>query len=386
MIGMIKIACLGKLHAFNLAEEFARNNVLSKFYTTYASQNNTFVRKFVKRKDKEIIPHDSIKTNIILAAIQKTIKNDYLTSELFDYWVKSELIRDNDYSVFIGWSGMSLNALRFAKKKGKMVILERGSTHISYQNRILMEEYEIYNKKFEIDKRIIHKENLEYLEADYISVPSQFVKETFVNEGIKEEKIIVNPYGASLYFKKCDGLAPHKKFTILYLGVVSVRKGFRYFYDSVKHLNINRNQFEVLVIGKISNELHSEISVIQESNIHFLGHVDHYQLSRLISQCDVAVQPSIEEGLSMVILQILACGVPVIATYNTGAADLIVDNYNGFIVPVRNSIIIKQRIEDLYHNPNLLQKMKENAELSIKQGYSWHDYGERYLRFITHKI
>ena len=47
---------------------------------------------------------------------------------------------------------------------------------------------------------------------------------------------------------------------------------------------------------------------------------------------DVMVQPSIEEGLSLVMAEALACGCPVIATENTGAEDLFQNNKEGFII------------------------------------------------------
>ena len=380
---MIKISCVGKLHSFNLAEQLVKHEMLSNIYTSYAYQKNSFIKNFVNRIDKENIPKSLIKTNISIAFAQKILRNDYLVNELFDYWVMNQLRVDNNYSFLISWSGMSLHSLRYAKKKGKIIILERGSTHICFQNRILKEEYKKHNIDFEIDPRVIKKEKSEYLESDYISIPSTFVKQTFIDEGINEEKLILNPYGASSFFKKSENTSPKKKFRLLYLGVISIRKGFDYFYEAIKMLNIETEKYEVWVIGTVTDEMKGIVDNIKEKNIIFLGHINHYELPKYISECDIAVQPSVEEGLSMVILQILSCGVPVIASYNTGASDLIVDNYNGYIVPSRSSLSIKNKIEILYNDQNLLFDLKQNSELSVKNGFTWEDYGNRYKNFIS---
>ena len=185
---MIKISCIGKLHSFNLAEQIANRNKLSTLYTSYAYQKNNFVRNFVRRVDKELISPNLIKTNILFGLSQKLIRNNYIINEYYDLWVKSQLKNDTNYKIFIGWSGMSLNSLREAKKKGKIVILERGSSHISFQNRILKDEYQLNNINFQIDPKVIIKEKKEYEEADFISIPSNFVRDTFIEEGVNEKR------------------------------------------------------------------------------------------------------------------------------------------------------------------------------------------------------
>ena len=54
-----------------------------------------------------------------------------------------------------------------------------------------------------------------------------------------------------------------------------------------------------------------------------------------------------EEGLALVQAQALACGCPVIGTWNTGAADLFSDGVEGFIVPPRDPKAIAERLRQL---------------------------------------
>src|SRR5205823_354978 len=128
--------------------------------------------------------------------------------------------------VFIGWSGMSLAALRRAQHLGMKTIIERGSTHICFQDGILQEEYKRFGQSFAVHPAVIEKELAEYEEADYISVPSGFVKSTFIQRGIPEKKLLINPYGASDFFRiEKKETNKHDKFVIVYLGTLSIRKG-----------------------------------------------------------------------------------------------------------------------------------------------------------------
>jgi glycosyltransferase involved in cell wall biosynthesis len=118
-------------------------------------------------------------------------------------------------------------------------------------------------------------------------------------------------------------------------------------------------------------------------NWKFFGHVNHYDLPRYINACDVAVQPSLQDGFGMVILQTLSCGVPVIASANTGGPDVIRDGENGFIVPARNAEIIADRIQLLHDDSRKLEMMKKAAAGIGSQDWSWSHYGNRYASFIN---
>ncbi len=286
--------------------------------------------------------------------------------------------------VFIGWSVMSLHTINRAKKLGMICILERGSSHIVVQNKILKEEYNHFGKRFSIHPSVIKKELQEYEAADYISVPSNFVGNSFISEGFSAAKLFVNPYGAGQAFihKIPPKRNPKDKFTIVYLGTLSIRKGLLYFFRALEFLKIPEAEYEVLFLGSIDNEIQSTIEKYRKPNWSFMGHVDHYRLPDYLVKCDIGVQPSLEEGLSLVIPQMMACGVPVIVTPNTGGENIIQSNQNGFVVPIRDPRSIADKLEWAYSNPRELQEMKKNVAESILSDFTWEAYGERYSRFL----
>ncbi len=375
---MIALSCPTKFHAFALAEQLHRHNMLHTFYTSYAYQKNTWFRAIAKRIDKEDIPAHKFSTNIPLAIAIKAKPHPYRYSELWDSWVASKLKQNTDYDTFIGWSGASYHSILQAQKNGKKAILERGSSHIMFQDRILIEEHKKFKIDFKINPRVISNELKEYAAADYISIPSTYVKNTFLEYNIPESKLIVNPYGASQYFSPKP--RNDNKFRIVYVGGLTIQKGLIYLFEAINALNIPIEDYEVWLIGTIEPEIEALLPLYQKENWHIKGQVPHYELPELISQCDVKVQPSLQEGLSMVIPQTLKCGVPVIATEHTGGADVIDEGKTGYIVPIRNSEIIKEKIEYLYYHPEILKALKSNALQS--QALTWDNYGDRYVKFL----
>jgi glycosyltransferase involved in cell wall biosynthesis len=375
------VSCSGKFHAFALAEQLERFGMLEKLYTSYSSIKNPFAKFLVSRRDKELIPKSKVSTFLPIAIGLKIIKKPFFWNELFDRWVAYKIKRSNA-DVFIGWSGMSLNSIQAAKKKGMITILERGSSHIKYQDEILHIEYYFFGLDFRIDPNVLNKELREYSVCNFISVPSNFVRRSFEQKGVPKNKLFVNNYGSSNYFKKLNlSIQKNRKFRILYLGAITIQKGIKYLLQALHLMNVNVEDYEVWFIGSVSKEMKETIDELILENCKFLGHIEHYKLAEYISSCDVAIQPSNQEGLSMVIPQIMSCGVPVIATTNTGGEDLIINGETGFIVAIRDPKAIADNIEFLFNNPDKLKEMKtflENNPVDL----SWNAYGDRYAKFL----
>jgi len=222
----------------------------------------------------------------------------------------------------------------------------------------------------------------EYEEADYISIPSTFVKNSFIEKGIPEAKLIVNGYGVSEYFSVSAIKTQSGKFTILYVGALTIQKGLIYLFKALHELQVPDEDYEVWFIGTLDEEMKATVEEWKKPNWKLLGQVDHYNLSKYIQQCDVSVFPSLQDGYGMVILQLLSCGLPVIASTNTGGPDVITEGQNGFIVPIRSSAHIAEKLKLLYDDPALLASMKRQAAASIDKGNKWSDYGDRYVSFL----
>ncbi len=382
---MISISCSGKFHAFALAEQMERKGLLDTFFTSYAYQRNSFASHFVKRIDKENIPAPKIQTNIPLAVLMKLRPAvSFKWNERFDKWVAAHLEKSSS-KVFIGWSGMCLHSLRVAKAKGMKTIVERGSSHICYQDAILKEEYKKFGIDFSISPFTIDKELKEYEAADYISIPSFFVKRSFLQMGVRETKLLMNPYGAAGFFtyQEKRPVLRADKFRLVYLGTLSIRKGLIYLFEALQLLSIPEDEIDVWFIGNPEPDFVAFMEKYKKNNWKFLGHINHYELEPLLATCDAGVQPSLEEGLSMVIPQMMSCGIPVIITPNTGGENIVQDGINGFVVPIRDPQAIADKITVLFSNPDTLQQMRKAAAATIQNGFTWNDYGNRYLQHLS---
>ncbi len=370
----ISIIVGGRFHAFNLAEQLNKKNHLKQLITSYP-------KYLIDRKYE--ISMNRIKSIYFKEIIQRSFVNkfydfnDFLT-EYFDRRANS-LLDFKDLDILIGWSSFSYHAFSSAKNIKCLKILERGSTHIEFQDKILHEEYLIQNIKPKfISKYIIEKEKKEYELADYIMVPSEFAKKTFLEKGFNENKIIKNSYGVDLEEFKPDNLIRNSesKFRIIYTGTVSVRKGIMYLLEVFDDLKLENT--ELLIVGNIEEDLNKVLKKYKSNKkIIFKKSVKQSELKKFYDISHVFVTCSIEEGLSMVQIQAMSSGLPVICTINSGGQEIVNEGVDGFVLPIRDKARLKDKILFLYYNRNICIEMGKKAQKKAFKHFSWEKYGQR---------
>tara|TARA_B100000886_G_C20424068_1_gene493039 strand:- start:3391 stop:4563 length:1173 start_codon:yes stop_codon:yes gene_type:complete len=376
----ITIIVGGKFHAFQLAKYLNNYKYLNQIITSYPKYSlKNFVpeAKVISLLFKEIIKKgiDFLCPKILYS------KFNYYNDDFFDY-VASKKINYNQSEIIIGWSGFSKRSFQKASKKKCIKILERGSAHIVYQYEILKNEYcKLGIKPILPSKEIINKELEEYKLADFICVPSNFAKKTFIEEGVSENKLKVIPLGVDLDdFAQVKKLKKNNNFIILSTGEVSVRKGSHLLIDVFNDLSIENSK--LIFAGSIERGLKSYLNKIKKnSNIIFLGSVSEKKLKKLYNESSIFVLNSLEDGFGMVIPQAMACGLPVITTSTTGASEIIENNKEGFVIPPNNKDSLKEKIKILFNNNNLMDDMSKNSIKKVSEYYTWSSYGNKIIEF-----
>ncbi|MDA1330649.1 MAG: glycosyltransferase family 4 protein [Chloroflexi bacterium] len=362
----------GRFHTFDLARQLARAGVLQRLYTGYPrwkvdglspERVSTFPWLTVAAHGAGRLGFHSIQRSLNWPLIRT-----------FDSWLSSRL---EPCDVFHCLSSFGVASHRVAKARhGALTICDRGSSHIRFQDDILREEYFKLDMPYHpIDPRVIERELTEYEECDVIFVPSRFVQRSFIDRGIAEEKLRVVPYGVDLEMFR-PARKDDKVFRIVYVGEISVRKGIHYLLEAASRFP--EKEVEVWLIGAASPEAWALLKRY-EGRFHHFGVLPRAELYRYYSQGSVFVIASIEEGLALVQAQAMACGLPVIATTNTGAEDLFSDGVEGFIVPIRDADAIAERIAQLLSRPDDREMMAQAALKRVAAIGGWDSYGHKVL-------
>ncbi|RYZ18953.1 MAG: glycosyltransferase, partial [Chitinophagaceae bacterium] len=180
-----------------------------------------------------------------------------------------------------------------------------------------------------------------------------------------------------------DHFKPHMqekaKFTILFVGTIGVRKGLIYLFKALELLH-GRFDFECLLIGGLEEQFKPIYAKYAYLFTH-VSHVPHKELVNYYNAASVFVFPSLDEGMALVQLEALACGVPVICTTNSGGDSVIEEGKEGFVLPVRDHQAIADKLKLLITNPALLQEVSQNARQKATS-FSWDVYGEKLSAFL----
>ena len=372
----ITISVLGRFHLFYLAKQLQDHNFLARLITSYPKFEAARYGINPENIDSLLIHEIHNRAWRKISRFTESFFNpQYMIFELFDRHASRHIT--NHCDIFVGLSGCSLYSLRRARQLGAKTVLERGSTHILYQRTILEEEYARFGMKREVvHPKVAERELQEYQEADFISIPSQFVKGTFLQYGIPEGKLIQIPYGVNLHhfypIPKEDNT-----FRIIHCANLSLRKGVPYLLQAFSELKMK--DAELWLIGKVTDEVRPFLSRFASPAIMLKGQFPETELYKYMSQGSVFCLASIEEGLAMVQPMAMACGLPVICTTNTGGADIVRDGRDGFILPIRDVEALKEKILYFYENPGACRSMGESARRRVQSGFAWTDHGHKMI-------
>jgi glycosyltransferase involved in cell wall biosynthesis len=364
--------------AFRLAEGLDKKGVLEKIYTIYPKFRLTHYKISSKHIKNLWLIGGAKFLNIRLG---NHISSDFI-SNIFDWLVALNLKALKDKWIFHGFSGFSERAMRRAKKLGAVTVIERGCLHIDFQRELIAEEKSrLLGQKFlPENKPTYDRMKREYESADYIFVPSRYSQRSFIEKGFSESKVIRIP----LCNEKATFPPPEPKkldkFTVFCVGGHFYRKGIFYLLKAWKELNLKNA--ELLLRSDIPKEFPQLMNL---PGVVYLRPLSGEEIIPWYQKAHIFVLPSIDEGFGMVTVEALAAGLPVVVTNNVGSSDIVDDGKDGFIVPIRDSGALKDKILFFYNNPEKVKEMSRSALEKAKE-YSKEKFTERMIEAYSRMI
>lgn len=229
-------------------------------------------------------------------------------------------------------------------------------------------------ESFNADRR--RRLDAEIALADVVLVGSTFVKRTFVEAGVPEEKILVIPYGADLSALGADSFAqtaqPTRPFTVTYFGSLDQRKGISYLLQAFNAAAIPDSRLQL--VGKPYGNIRKRIE--GRPGVQWMPHMSRSRLGTVLSNSDCFALPSLAEGFSLATIEAMACGVTPVVSPNSFGEDVIEEGKSGFIVDHDDIDLMARRFQELAGNPERRRQMGEMASKRAKH-FSWTRYQDQ---------
>lgn len=114
--------------------------------------------------------------------------------------------------------------------------------------------------------------------------------------------------------------------------------------------------------------------------VRFLGHIsDRQEMVSLYQGAVGYIHAAHYEGLPTVLLEAMACALPIVTTAVSGALDVIEDGVNGLFAPVRDPVGLAEKALTLLGDPELRLRIGQSAYRTIQERYAWSVVGQNYL-------
>ena len=222
------------------------------------------------------------------------------------------------------------------------------------------------------------RKNQELALADRIFVASSFTKRTLQWFPERLSDVVVVPYGfppvnRERIYQPWKG----RKIKLLFVGGLSQRKGTSCLFEAVDGLE---QAVELTVVG--SGAINA-CPALQKAlaKVHYIPSLPHSEVLKLMAEHDLLLFPSLFEGFGLVVTEAMSQGTPVVTTDRTCGPDVITHGKDGWIFPAGTSEPIKELLEKLIAQPDMLQQVGEAARQTAT-ARPWKRYGYEMLSWI----
>lgn len=267
-------------------------------------------------------------------------------------------------------------AMEKAKQENMLIIVDHSAAHPLEIYKQLSKAYKHTSIPFNPDAGLWKFVLEDCKNADAILVNSDYVKNSFINNGFNGDKIFMVPLGVrSDFFSLKNDYKIVKKIKLLYTGSFRRWKGAHLIIEAIEKLIGLNIEFSVDIIGSVSDDLIIPEWFKKHPDIKIHGHMPQDDLKSFLRNSDIYIFPSYCEGAAQSLKEAMASGLPVIATFQSGAP--IKHAENGWIIQDNSSKDLTEAILFLSKDQKLRQQLGMNAAKIIKDEHTWEHYGKQ---------
>lgn len=282
-------------------------------------------------------------------------------------WAAQQLPDLRPQSCYL-FTQVARESLRWCRREGIPTVLDNPNGHIrNFQQVCERESRRWFGKKLHgsPSSQMVERVEEEYELADRIRVYSDWGKESMRRFGVPESKIHVLRQTVNLdHFHPPMARPPQKgPLRICYVGSLDVRKGFVYLLRAMRLVGAQRVQLSVA--GATGDRESAKLLARERQGLQIeIAPVDSLPVYQ---QSELLVIPTLEDGLPFVLVEGLACGLPVIVTSEAGACECVRDGGTGWIVPPADEDALAAALERAIRRRADLWSMGQKARTDVER-------------------
>jgi glycosyltransferase involved in cell wall biosynthesis len=232
----------------------------------------------------------------------------------------------------------------------------------------------LYQIGFRCSKKVIfqNKDDME-----------EFIENNLIN---RDKCELVNGSGVNM-----DKFSPTdfpETITFFMLSRILHSKGIREYLEAAKKVKENNPDVRFILLGAVENIQDSlkkqELDTyIKNGIIDYFGETN--DVASFYKQCSVYVLPSYREGTPRTVLEAMAMGRPIITSDAPGCRETVVEGENGFLVPVKNSDLLAEKMEWFIHHQDKIHDMGQASHEICREKFDVNKVNEEMLKHMSIK-
>lgn len=234
------------------------------------------------------------------------------------------------------------------------------------------------------NKKYLNVLKKKYKNIDYLFALTDSLLKDYENLLVKNKKIkiILMP---NILSSKNEKRANFNSKNLISVGRLHPDKRVGELVDIISNVK-NFSNFFIIGDGEEYSQIDQRINELNLQNkIKMLGYKTQEEIKEYYSNSTIFIMASISEGLPMVLLEAMSYGIPCIAYKISGVEDIIINDYNGYLIEPRNQKEFIKKIEYLLSNEKEYKRLEENAYITSKKYYpeviikKWYEILDQYL-------
>jgi glycosyltransferase involved in cell wall biosynthesis len=222
-------------------------------------------------------------------------------------------------------------------------------------------------------------------EAISVTAPASGLKE--LSEKSDATPVVVVPNGINTSIYRPDKRRDMTEIVLLSVGRLHPQKSPIRVLEILGAIRLNGNlPVRAILIGDGPEKARLEQYAREHqlnTVVNFTGWLDRSEVALAYRSATFLVQLSTYEGMSNVVLEALASGLPVVASRIPGNVDLVLDQENGLLFSANESCeMIAAEIVRLWKSPARWQRMSNSARISVAAKYDWQVIATSYERLF----
>ena len=209
--------------------------------------------------------------------------------------------------------------------------------------------------------------NFIYDRCNVVTAPSAMIKKELKKNELKTKiEVISNGVDLNKFYKKKIN---KNGITILHVGRMSYEKNVDVVLQAMKIVSEYKKVNFMIVGGGPDLERLKDYSKKINLNVKFTGNIKNEELVDYYNKADIFVTASTIETEGIVLLEAMACGLPIVGVNKLAIPEVVKDGKNGFIAKVNDPEDIARCLKILIKNPDLINKFSKNS-LKLVKNYS----------------